>query len=98
VGEERVEDPKHFYKQYKAQPGAIVTGDTVLLTPLPQEQAQEYLTELVREELERVKTAKETLDLKDKVKQIADIADLSIESYESQQRRLNLFILPCYSS
>ena len=88
MGEERVEDPKHFYKQYKALPGAIVEGNLVKLTPLPQEQAQEYLTELVREELERVRTAKETLDLKDKVKQIADIADLSIESYESQFRAM----------
>lgn len=83
-----MDDPKYFYKQYKALPGAIVVGDNVQIRPLPQEQAQECLTELVREELERVKTAKETLDLKDKVKQIADIADLSIESYESQFRAM----------
>lgn len=88
MGEERVDDPKYFYKQYKALPGAIVTGDTVHIRPLPQEQAQEYLTELVREELERVKTAKETLDLKDRIKEIADMADLSVDSYESQFRAM----------
>lgn len=79
-------DPKYFCKQYKALPGAIVTGDTVLLRPLPQEQAQEYLTELVRDELEKVRTAKETLDLKDKVKMMAENMELSIDSYESQFR------------
>jgi len=87
VGEERVEDPKYFYKQYKAQLGAVLTKDgTIQKRPLPQEQAQEYLTELVREELEHVKSAKETLDLQDKVKMIAENMELSIDSYESQFR------------
>lgn len=83
-----MDDPKYLFKQYTTQPGAIVTGNTVFLTPLPQEQAQEYLTELVREELEKVRTAKETLDLRDRVKQIADFADLCTESYESQFRAI----------